>query len=527
MTALEIRPNPLFEVYGRAQRRGVMMSRLDGANSPGGTNRAVPIELELAAAARARDFAQAMGQVVPNEVRFGQLWVATAPSDPADPSEGASRLVVVLDPAIDELDNGPSSLLVVPTSLAIAYQAQDDLLVREGESPLGFPFMVETWNSVTLLRSQLGRYLGILQQPLKRYIGLLYQARLGLEVDLSALTDRLGPTLRHPADPRRAFQATEIEFCDPLRAPALARVWAIESLSVPEVAAQAATVSIEKAAATTAPPEKLMRTLASLGWFPKGPDIGEMFRAFLQVPSLNTAPQRTVSFRQSKHQPDVWQRAAWLQRVENLARDQQIGPFDRERTMSDLPELLGYTASSKDAAHVPTWLLNHGVHFIIVENLDQTNLDGAALWVDGMPVVALTLRWDRFDNFWMTVLHELAHILLGHNTTYLDDFDEEAGPDGISEEERQANEWAQNLLVDPAALAAFVEQTGGVYTMTNLSKFAKGLHRSPWVVVGRLNLHSQHPRLLKYRTRALFEPWIDVPQPIAIVEESGEDGAVE
>ena len=39
---------------------------------------------------------------------------------------------------------------------------------------------------------------------------------------------------------------------------------------------------------------------------------------------------------------------------------------------------------------------------------------------NGAPVAALTLRYDRLDNFWFTLLHELAHIALhmdGNQTT--------------------------------------------------------------------------------------------------------------
>lgn len=38
-------------------------------------------------------------------------------------------------------------------------------------------------------------------------------------------------------------------------------------------------------------------------------------------------------------------------------------------------------------------------------------LDGAALLdTDGTPIIGLTLRNDRIDNFWFTLIHEVAHI---------------------------------------------------------------------------------------------------------------------
>ena len=56
-------------------------------------------------------------------------------------------------------------------------------------------------------------------------------------------------------------------------------------------------------------------------------------------------------------------------------------------------------------------LAKNGVPLVIVQHLPKTYLDGAALRLgDGRPVIALTLRYDRIDNFWFCLLHELAHV---------------------------------------------------------------------------------------------------------------------
>ena len=53
----------------------------------------------------------------------------------------------------------------------------------------------------------------------------------------------------------------------------------------------------------------------------------------------------------------------------------------------------------------------HGVGLEYVKHLPRTHLDGAALRLpDSNPVIGLTLRYDRIDNFWYTLLHELAHV---------------------------------------------------------------------------------------------------------------------
>jgi HTH-type transcriptional regulator/antitoxin HigA len=53
-----------------------------------------------------------------------------------------------------------------------------------------------------------------------------------------------------------------------------------------------------------------------------------------------------------------------------------------------------------------------GVIFLIIPNLEKTYTDGSACWVNKNPVIALTGRYKRNDNFWFTLAHEIGHDLL-------------------------------------------------------------------------------------------------------------------
>lgn len=96
-------------------------------------------------------------------------------------------------------------------------------------------------------------------------------------------------------------------------------------------------------------------------------------------------------------------------------------------------------------------LAKAGVILIVLEHLPGTFLDGAAMCRgDGAHVIALTLRHDRLDNFWFTLLHEVAHVSehLGDGTSLiLDDLDVNS-PGGMEEE---ADEFAREALI-PAAI---------------------------------------------------------------------------
>ncbi len=61
------------------------------------------------------------------------------------------------------------------------------------------------------------------------------------------------------------------------------------------------------------------------------------------------------------------------------------------------------------------YLQNKGIKLVTVPHFKQTYLDGAALInKKGEPLIALSLRYDRLDNFWFTLAHELAHLAMGH-----------------------------------------------------------------------------------------------------------------
>ena len=99
------------------------------------------------------------------------------------------------------------------------------------------------------------------------------------------------------------------------------------------------------------------------------------------------------------------------------------------------------------------FLAKHGIHLVCLEHLPRTHLDGAALQLaDGTPVVGLTLRYDRLDNFWFCLLHELAHIgrhmTNTRNEAFIDDLtlrDVEGVRRDAKEDE--ADGWAEEGLI--------------------------------------------------------------------------------
>jgi len=258
--------------------------------------------------------------------------------------------------------------------------------------------------------------------------------------------------------------------------------------------------------------------LIKRGWIRAVDSLGELERevcAFLEIDSPDQQPHLAANLRQTQaREPEVIAQIAWVKRVEHLARAQKATTFDPARLQAAIPDLLACAARVKDVDCVPALLQSLGIHFVIVPHLPHTYLDGAAFTLEDCPVVALTLRYNRIDSFWFTLLHELAHIIAGHEGLYLDNLDERDG-NGL---EAEANQMAQDWLIDRAAFTRFVAATQPHFSRAKIVAFASSLGRHPGIILGRLHYEGLVPyknlRSLLLGVKPQLEGWIDTPGPM-------------
>ncbi len=173
-----------------------------------------------------------------------------------------------------------------------------------------------------------------------------------------------------------------------------------------------------------------------------------------------------------------------------VAEEQSISKFNVESSTIILDVLLSLTKEEGLVENVPDVLINHGIHFIYVPHLPKTFLDGAALWTDKNPIVALSLRYDRIDAFWFTVLHEFAHIFLNHEQLHIDRlFDHDQGTPDIVEQ--QTNEQVIDWLFPENKLDNFIELNKPRYSRNRILEFAEQLKRHPGIIVGQLMVREE------------------------------------
>jgi HTH-type transcriptional regulator/antitoxin HigA len=130
-------------------------------------------------------------------------------------------------------------------------------------------------------------------------------------------------------------------------------------------------------------------------------------------------------------------------------------------------------------------LAEKGIALVIEPHLSGTHLDGAAMMAEaGYPLVALTLRHDRLDNFWFVLFHEIAHIYLHlFDSTRFDFFDEDDGAE-LDPIEKQADNFALNTLIPEDKWELCLSRFSLSAEAVLLD--AKNLRIGPSIVAGRI-----------------------------------------
>lgn len=247
-------------------------------------------------------------------------------------------------------------------------------------------------------------------------------------------------------------------------------------------------------------------------WIKSTESIDELEQSvcqFLGIKSPQETPQFSVNFRHSQIlEPEYNAKIAWCKRVEQVVSKQTLGEFQLDRLRGAISDLLRYAEKEEDVARIPQILIDLGVHFAIVPHLNKTYLDGAAFYLEDRPVVALTLRHNRIDCFWFSLMHELAHIVAGHQGVYLDNLDELEQ----NSEEEEANKLARNWLIDEQALNSFAVQTKPKFSKKAIINFAQLQDRHPGIILGRLQHEGlvpyQNLRVLLTKVKPFLSHWI-------------------
>ena len=205
--------------------------------------------------------------------------------------------------------------------------------------------------------------------------------------------------------------------------------------------------------------------------------------------------------RQTKFDYDYtkWYSKTWFEYAKLNAASFELPKYDKEKLESIAAHLYDYTKKENGVSDLIDDLLSCGVGFFVLSHLQKTYLDGAAFICNKNPFVVYTCRYDRIDNFWFVIAHEIAHILHHYDflkDAFLDDFDKKSE----NTREKEADKYAGIYLNQDKVLE--VGQVYGKYLNTSrLSQISEQTKVSIPVALGML----QHFGMLDWRQFAKYK----------------------
>jgi HTH-type transcriptional regulator/antitoxin HigA len=228
-------------------------------------------------------------------------------------------------------------------------------------------------------------------------------------------------------------------------------------------------------------------------------EVGKFLSSVENGLLLKPALLRTSAhLRSNDKEIDSYALWAWQVRVLQKAKEDNLTNSYVKSTvnLAWMIQLAQLSWSDQGPKLAKEFLNRYGIHLIVEQHLPKTYLDGAVcLSEKGNPIVALTLRHDKLDSFWFSLMHELAHIALhvdGSEVWYLDDLDTSGG----DEIEQEADALAQKAL-----LPVEEDTLKLISDPVSVEILASKLNVSPCILAGRKRYELDNHRLFGTRFR--------------------------
>ncbi|WP_211461034.1 HigA family addiction module antitoxin [Collimonas silvisoli] len=260
-----------------------------------------------------------------------------------------------------------------------------------------------------------------------------------------------------------------------------------------------------------------VREMVKRGWIEtnKNIEILEMqIFSFFGISSVDQTPSFSHAAKKTSYVDATMQQIAWLCRARKIAESAPSEKYTEakiQQAISDLKNELEFVDGARNVASI---LAKAGVKFVIVESLPGCKIDGACFWLDkNTPVVALSLRFDRVDNFWHSLLHELDHVKHkeGMSSPIIDVDIFSSDGTKMPDIEIRANEVAAETLISKKEMDGFIARVNPMFHDEQIIGFAKRIHVHPGIVVGQLqnrklipySFHRKHlEKIREYLTRS-------------------------
>ena len=195
---------------------------------------------------------------------------------------------------------------------------------------------------------------------------------------------------------------------------------------------------------------------------------------------------------------------AWLYRVKTLASEMLVARYSPASVKSAILKIKTLIHSAEELRKVPRILAEAGIRFVIVEALPSTKIDGVCFWLDeNSPVIGMTMRFDRIDNFVFVLRHELEHVQNRDGLKQMMlDVDINSGEAAqvtkeLIEQEAKANAAASEFCVPKKMMDAFISRKAPVFAKRDIIGLARMLKVHAGLVAGQLQFRTQKYHLAR------------------------------
>ncbi len=252
-----------------------------------------------------------------------------------------------------------------------------------------------------------------------------------------------------------------------------------------------------------------VKEMLKRGWVLPSDNVAVLERqvcAFLHVNDIDQTPWHAHAAYKGRSATELSCAAqwAWFYRVRQIAEAVSVPPYSPKELQRAVERLKGLLIAPEDSRQVPKILMECGVKFVIVEKLPHADIDGVCFWIGGQPVIGMTTRKDKIDNFWFVLRHEIEHVLQGHGREeeIIDDLEGERAGTGsdLPEAERLANSAAADFCVPTEKMNSFMIRKHPFYYEKDVLAFAKVMHRHPGIVIGQMQFRMKN---FAYLTRKI------------------------
>lgn len=249
-----------------------------------------------------------------------------------------------------------------------------------------------------------------------------------------------------------------------------------------------------------------VRQMIQRGWISPSNDNAALAGSVLRYFSLKTLEDPIVfshAARKNVREDRSELQWAWIFRVKQLAAALPVPKYSVDKLRAALADLERLMTDPEEIRHVPRILSECGVRLIVVEPIPGSEIQGVCFWMDGQPVIGLTLKGDYIDRFWFNLRHEIEHVLNGdgQESPITDEFNDA----GVAERdpcEDVADAAAAEFCVPQTHLKNFIARHDPAYSHINFLGFSRLMLRHPGIVAGQLQRKINRNDLFrKYQVR--------------------------